>query len=50
MVSLARSFGVEAHRVSDPDELTARVQESFGRDMPILFDVPVARGTPARLN
>jgi thiamine pyrophosphate-dependent acetolactate synthase large subunit-like protein len=50
MVSLARSFGVEAHRVSEPDELTARVQESFGRDMPILFDVPVARGTPARLN
>jgi len=26
------------------------VQESFGRDMPILFDVPVARGTPPRLN
>jgi benzoylformate decarboxylase len=48
MVALARSFGVEAHRVSDPDELTARVQESFGRDMPILFDVPVTRGTPAR--
>jgi benzoylformate decarboxylase len=49
MVSLARSFGVEAHRVSDPDELTARVQESFGRETPILFDVPVARGTPPRL-
>jgi benzoylformate decarboxylase len=50
MVSLARSFGVEAHRVSDPDELSARVQESFGRETPILFDVPVARSTPARLN
>jgi benzoylformate decarboxylase len=50
MVALARSFGVEAHRVSDPDELTARVQESFGRETPILFDVPVARGTPSRLN
>ncbi len=50
VVSLARSFGVEAHRVSDPDELATRVQESFGRDLPILFDVPVVRGTPARLN
>jgi benzoylformate decarboxylase len=50
MVALARSFGVEAHRVTDPDELAARVQESFGRELPILFDVPVARGTPARLN
>ncbi len=50
MVSLARSFGVEAHRVSDPDELSERVQDSFGRDMPILFDVPVARATPSRLN
>jgi benzoylformate decarboxylase len=48
MVSLARSFGVEAHRVTDPDELTARVQESFGREMPILFDVPVTRGGPPR--
>jgi benzoylformate decarboxylase len=50
MVSLARSFGVEAHRVSDPNELSERVQASFGGDMPILFDVPVARGTPSRLN
>jgi benzoylformate decarboxylase len=50
MVALSRSFGVEAHRVSDPDELTSRVQESFGRDLPILFDVPVARGTPVRMN
>jgi benzoylformate decarboxylase len=49
MVSLARSFGVEAHRVTDPDELSARVQESFGREMPILFDVPVVRGTPPKV-
>jgi benzoylformate decarboxylase len=49
MVSLARSFGVEAHQVSDPDELAARVQESFGREMPILFDVPVVRGTPPKV-
>jgi benzoylformate decarboxylase len=50
MMSLARSFGVEAHRLSDPDELSQRVKESFGRETPILFDVPLARGTPKRLN
>jgi benzoylformate decarboxylase len=50
MVSLARSFGVEAHRITDPDELTTRVRESFGRETPVLFDVPVARSAPARLN
>ena len=50
MVSLARSFGVEAHRLSDPDELSQRVKDSFGRETPILFDVPLVRGTPKRLN
>ena len=50
MVSLARSFGVEAHRLNDPDELSQRVKESFGRQTPILFDVPLIRGTPNRLN
>lgn len=50
MVSLARSFGVEAHRITDPDELSTRVQESFGRETPVLFDVPVARSAPTRLN
>jgi len=50
MVSLARSFGVEAHRLNDPDELSQRVKESFGRETPVLFDVPLARGTPKRLN
>jgi benzoylformate decarboxylase len=50
MVSLARSFGVEAHRIDDPDELSQRVKESFRRETPILFDVPLIRGTPKRLN
>ena len=50
MVSLARSFGVEAHRLTDPDEVTSRVKESFTRETPILFDVPITRGTPGRLN
>jgi benzoylformate decarboxylase len=44
MVGLARSFGVEAHRVSDPDDLSDRVKESFGRETPVLFDVPIVRG------
>jgi thiamine pyrophosphate-dependent acetolactate synthase large subunit-like protein len=48
MVSLARSFGVEAHRVEDPDELSDRVKESFGRETPILFDVPILRGAPGK--
>ncbi len=50
MVSLAKSFGVEAHRVSDLDELSQRVKDSFGRETPLLLDVPIARGTPGRLN
>lgn len=50
MVSLARSLGVEAHRVSEPDELAERVQASLAGDRPQLFDVPIARQTPERLN
>ena len=49
-VNLARSFGVEAHRITEPEELAARVRESFTRDRPILFDVPITRQTPGRLN
>ena len=45
MPALARSFGVEAHRVNDPDELSERVNESFRRQTPILLDVPLVRGT-----
>ena len=44
MVSLARSFGVEAHRITDAEELSDRVKESFSRETPILFDVPIIRG------
>lgn len=49
-VGLARSFGVEAHRLTEPDELAERVRESFTRDQPILFDIPITRQTPGRLN
>lgn len=49
-VALARSLGVEAHRITEPDELTERVAASLQGDKPMLFDVPIQRGTPKRLN
>ena len=42
-VGLARSFGVEAHRVTEPDELSERVRDSLHRTEPILLDVPIER-------
>jgi benzoylformate decarboxylase len=42
-VSLARSLGVEAHRVTEPDELSERLRASLAGDRPMLFDVPLAR-------
>jgi benzoylformate decarboxylase len=49
-VSLARSMGVEAVRVTEPDELAERVFESLHENKLALFDVPIARETPSRLN
>lgn len=40
---LARSFGVEAHRVSEPNDLVERLHASWKRSEPILFDVPIER-------
>jgi benzoylformate decarboxylase len=40
-VGLAQSLGVEAHRVTEPDELAARVRASLAGDKPQLFDVPI---------
>lgn len=48
-VSLAKSLGVEAHRISEPDELSDRVSESLRANKLQLFDVPIARQTPGRL-
>jgi len=42
-VGLARSFGVDAHRVTDPDELATRLRESFSAATPCLLDVPIER-------
>lgn len=43
IVGLARSMGVEAERVTEPDELAVRVAESLAEDVPRLFDVPIER-------
>jgi benzoylformate decarboxylase len=43
-VALARSLGVAAERVSEPDELAAKVKASLAAsDGPRLFDVPIER-------
>jgi benzoylformate decarboxylase len=42
-VGLARSFGVEASRVDEPDELSERVLASLNRAEPILLDVAIER-------
>jgi len=42
-VGLARSFGVEAHRVTEPDELSERMRDSLNQSEPILLDVPIER-------
>ncbi|MCH5372635.1 MAG: thiamine pyrophosphate-dependent enzyme, partial [Planctomycetes bacterium] len=40
-VTLAASFGVESHRVEDPEELSDRLRDWLSRPRPILFDVPL---------
>jgi benzoylformate decarboxylase len=42
-VGLARSFGVEACRVTEPVELSDRVRDALQRTEPILLDVPIER-------
>jgi benzoylformate decarboxylase len=42
-VALAHSLGVEAHRITEPEELSERVRESLAGGKPMLFDVPLAR-------
>ena len=49
-LALARGFGVEAHRITEPDELADRVAAAFRGDKPILFDVPISRTLQPRLN
>ena len=42
LVGLARSLGVEAERIDEPEELAARVSHSLAGDRPRLFDVRIA--------
>jgi benzoylformate decarboxylase len=44
-LSLARAFGVEAKRVTEPDELTQLVGQSLRENRLQLFDIAVARGS-----
>jgi benzoylformate decarboxylase len=48
-LALARGFGVEAHRITEPDELAERVSAAFKGDKPILLDVPISRHLQPRL-
>jgi benzoylformate decarboxylase len=48
-LSLARGFGVEAHRITEPNELADRVSAAFQGNKPILFDVPISRELQPRL-
>jgi benzoylformate decarboxylase len=50
LVALAQSLGVPAHRTSEPDEVSDWIKASFDADGPMLLDVPIARGSPSRLN
>jgi benzoylformate decarboxylase len=38
-VGLAQSFGVDAHRVTEPGELSERLRNSFNLAEPVLYDV-----------
>jgi benzoylformate decarboxylase len=42
-VGLARSLGVEAQRVTEPEELSERLRASLARDKPVLLDVPLVQ-------
>jgi benzoylformate decarboxylase len=48
-LSLAKGFGVEAHRVTEPDELADRVAAGLRGNKPLLLDVPISRTLQPRL-
>jgi benzoylformate decarboxylase len=45
-VSLARSLGVEAQRITEPEEVSERVREALNGDEPRLFDVVIGEPRP----
>jgi benzoylformate decarboxylase len=50
LVALARSLGIDACRISEPDELSDRVAANFRAKRPLLIDVPITRAASPRLN
>jgi benzoylformate decarboxylase len=50
LVSLAKSLGIEACRMTEPDELSDRVAANFQAKRPLLIDVPITRTASPRLN
>jgi benzoylformate decarboxylase len=49
-VSLSKSLGVEAARINEPDDLSERVAQSLRGERPQVFEVPISREVPDRLN
>ncbi len=43
MVQLARSLGLKAERITEPDVLSDKLRESLAGDIPRLFDVSISR-------
>ena len=50
LVGLARSLGVDACSVGEPDELSDRLPAALASDKPLLINVPIARDSAKRLN
>lgn len=48
-VALAQSLGVEAERITEPDQLSDALQASWHSDRPRLLDVPITRTSPPRM-
>ncbi|MDZ4779677.1 MAG: thiamine pyrophosphate-binding protein [Planctomycetia bacterium] len=49
LVSLAKSLGVDAERITEPDQLSAALEKSWHSDRPRLIDVPITRTSPPRM-
>lgn len=49
-VAISKSLGVDAIRLTEPDELSDAVKESLAGTKPRLIDVSISREVPSRLN
>jgi thiamine pyrophosphate-dependent acetolactate synthase large subunit-like protein len=48
-VALARALGVQACRITEPEELSDTLRSLWRDPAPWLIDVPIQRNTPKRL-